>query len=76
MFAMFVKGNRHRGVIFLCDMSYNVTMPKKIGEELKDEQVGFRIVKTQRDRLDLLIARDKATERVLELARSIGAALA
>jgi hypothetical protein len=51
-------------VIILLNMFYNGTMPKKVAEEIRKEfQIGFRITRLQRERLDAVIARIKAKDK-------------
>ncbi len=53
----------------MLNMSYNAVMPKPVSpESRKDCQVGFRVTKAQKERLDLLvnrvIAQDKRVKAV------------
>ena len=49
------------------DVSYNVVMPKRtLDAEKKECQIGFRITRKQRERLDFLIARIKAEDKRVE----------
>jgi len=54
-------------MLFMFDVFYNGYMPKRISaEEKKDFQIGFRITRLQRERLNLLVARVKLQDKRVE----------
>ena len=54
-------------MIFMLDMFYNGYMPKlKPDDEKKTFQIGFRINRLQRERLDFIVARVKSQDKRVE----------
>jgi hypothetical protein len=54
-------------MIFMLDVLYNAVMPKRVpNEERKDFQVGFRVNRAQRQRLDALVERIKSQNKRVE----------